>query len=222
MAEQNKSVSCPACGSSDVDTRTEKREIPIPLASAAVYEAVVNVCRVCETAGDFAKVNDKAMILALDAAKKSSLSDLICQIVEKNKMSMAYMERALDLPARTMMRWKSGEVSAGALALMRIVATYPWTVEVADERYDPAFAMRSVAQAGFNAMAHLAKSQNISTRVVVSSKSAGCVEGKFELTQSGPAKVFLSSGAADQATINQTHAKEGNENILAEFVSSVA
>jgi hypothetical protein len=51
-------------------------------------------------------------------------------------IKMSYLERALELPARTTTRWKSGEVSAATLALLRITRTYPWILEVADSHFD--------------------------------------------------------------------------------------
>ncbi len=179
MAESSQNLTCPACGSSNVQSRVEKREIKIPLAAATAYEAVVNDCSDCETTGDFAKVNDKNIAQILDQARKSNLATLINRLVEKDKMSMAYMERALDLPARTMMRWKSGEVSAGALALMRIVATYPFTVEVADRQFDSLYASKRLAQEGFDSMCRLADANQIAAKVVVSSYDQNSIQGTF-------------------------------------------
>lgn len=53
--------------------------------------------------------------------------------------SNASMERSLGLPARTLERWKNDRTivpSAAALALMRIVRTYPWILKVADAPFD--------------------------------------------------------------------------------------
>lgn len=181
MAEPMQSVSCPACGSSNVQSKVENREIKIPLAAATVYKAVVNFCRDCETTGDFAKVNDKTIAEVLDQARKVNLASLINGVVEKEKMSMAYMERALDLPARTMMRWKSGEVSAGALALMRIVATYPFVIEVADNQFDSLYASKRLAQEGVGSLCRLADENQIAAKVVVSTFDQNSIQGTFSL-----------------------------------------
>ena len=59
------------------------------------------------------------------------------------------MERALELPSRTIARWKGGEVSAATLALLRITRTFPWILEVADAHFDQSVAnYRLVAEAG--------------------------------------------------------------------------
>lgn len=49
---------------------------------------------------------------------------------------MAYIERALRLPQRTLARWKTGECSAPAIALLRLVRTYPWLLAVADDSFN--------------------------------------------------------------------------------------
>jgi sensor c-di-GMP phosphodiesterase-like protein len=56
--------------------------------------------------------------------------------LQEHDIKMAYLERALELPARTVNRWKTTDCSAAPLALLRIIRTYPWILEVADADYD--------------------------------------------------------------------------------------
>ena len=79
---------------------------------------------------------------------------------------MAGMERVLGLPQRTMMRWKAGTFSDSAAALLRILATYPWMIDVADARFDPVYAQERVAIEGVRAVARLAHQRNIFQGVV--------------------------------------------------------
>jgi transcriptional regulator with XRE-family HTH domain len=51
-------------------------------------------------------------------------------------LSMAYLERALSLSPRTIARWKNGELSASALALLRLVRCFPWLLKVARADFD--------------------------------------------------------------------------------------
>lgn len=64
------------------------------------------------------------------------------ELLGAHGMSMAYIERALDLPVGTAVRWKAGECSAAALALLRIITTFPWVVEVAESGLDPSHVRR--------------------------------------------------------------------------------
>ena len=51
--------------------------------------------------------------------------------------SMAAIERALELPQRTISRWKANkELSSIGIALLRIIRTYPWILEVAEKKFD--------------------------------------------------------------------------------------
>jgi len=210
---------CPSCGSKNIEVKHEKRAINIPLSPSASYEAEIDNCVDCEFAGDFRQVNDKAIATALSEAKKASLSSIITHLAEKES-SMAYMERALDLPARTMMRWKSGDFSAGALALMRIIAVYPWTIAVADAQFDPLYATRRLAQEGINAMGQLAKIYNVAATIRVTAAGENSIEGNFSLNRVLTVKTTPVSSGLDfhsNASIEPENLDRANENIRAEI-----
>jgi len=144
----------------------------MPFSPGAVYESETDRCRKCEMEGDFAKANDKAISIAVAEAKKVSVASIINYLAESGK-SMAYIERAFDLPQRTLMRWKGGDLSAGGLALLRLVATFPWTVEVAEAQFNSVYATQRLAHEGINAMSRLAQFYNIDTKVNLSSIEKG-------------------------------------------------
>lgn len=75
------------------------------------------------------------------------LREPMLQHLAEAGISMAYLERALRLPARTVARWKSGNVSASGLALLRVVRRFPWVVEVAASRFAEDVAARAVVGA---------------------------------------------------------------------------
>lgn len=64
--------------------------------------------------------------------------------------SMAYMERALGLPMRTMARWKKGSYAKADLALMKVLKAFPWMIKVADEQFKDS--QRAMMHAGIDAM----------------------------------------------------------------------
>jgi hypothetical protein len=57
--------------------------------------------------------------------------------LNRSNISMAMLEPVFDLPARTLTRWKHGDFSSSALALLRIVSTFPWIIHVAEEKFNP-------------------------------------------------------------------------------------
>jgi hypothetical protein len=134
-----KSTICSTCGSTNIEEFKETKPIKVPYGSEEKVELVFNRCLDCKTEGDFQEKNDE---LFLQTEKKSMQSSLesIFDFFSQSGLSLAYIERALELPQRTMTRWKAGELSASSIALLRILRTYPWVLEVAEHQYDPIIA----------------------------------------------------------------------------------
>lgn len=142
------STFCPACGSDSIETTKKKHMIPIVYGNPAVFDEVLEKCLVCEESGDFTGANDELIDKAIEVAKKQSVINML-QALSHNGIKMSYMERALELPTRTIARWKGGELSAATLALLRIIRTFPWILEVADAHFDQSMAnYRLVLEAG--------------------------------------------------------------------------
>ena len=151
---------CPSCGSKNLEVRHETRQLSLPFTLPMKYDAVIDFCKDCEMEGDFLGINEKNLPALIEKAKKDSAALMIGDLVEKQNFTMSYMERALDLPMRTMMRWKSGDISAAALTLLRMVETYPWMVEVADAQFDRVYATKRLAKEGMAAMFNFAEMNN--------------------------------------------------------------
>lgn len=139
------SAYCPACGSDAVKTKISKHTFPVVYGNPAVFEEVLEQCLICGESGDFSGVNDEIIEKALEIAKKQSVVDMLDALSHKG-IKMSYMERALELPSRTIARWKGGELSAATLALLRIIRTFPWILEVAEARYDQSIAKYRVVE----------------------------------------------------------------------------
>jgi hypothetical protein len=137
------SLSCPVCGSSDVAVATSQRSISAPLGPSVYAQLETDTCSSCGEQGDFERHNDEAIRAAEHQSAVASVTHLLEGLSHRG-CSMAYMERALSLPTRTVTRWKAGEVGAAPMALLRIVATYPWMLEVADARFAPHIAASKV------------------------------------------------------------------------------
>ncbi len=175
-------LTCPSCGSKNVESLSETKDLSLPFSPTFKYQAQLNRCSDCGMTADLEDKNEQILLPLLEEARTASVVNMLTQLTEKNGMGMARMERALELPQRTMMRWKSGDCSAGALALLRIVTTYPFTIDVADEHFDPLYATRRLAQESVNALGRLADFHGIATRIEIKSfdRTLG-VKGNFDL-----------------------------------------
>jgi hypothetical protein len=141
-------LSCPVCGSENVAITMSQRSIAAPLGPTVAFDVETDTCANCGESGDFAKRNDELIRDAEQKSAAASVESLLGSLSHSGR-SMAYMERALSLPPRTIGRWKGGETSAAAMALMRCVFTYPWLLEVADARFSPRIASaKLVMEAG--------------------------------------------------------------------------
>lgn len=136
-------TTCPACGSDTLVKKTREIKIPLEFGRDITVEESIYICQVCGTDGDFADENDKKIGDALEAAKRKLTEQILDTLVGKG-ISMAYFERAMGLPARTLARWKQGNISASGFALIKTVETYPWLLEVADERFERGFAVKTL------------------------------------------------------------------------------
>lgn len=125
-------LQCPVCGSSDIEVREETRHVTVPFAAPVEYSTRVHTCHACD---DVFEESEEPFKVAERAAIAASANNIINTLADSG-ITMAYIERALRLPQRTLARWKAGDCSAGAIALLRIVGTFPGILEVADKDFD--------------------------------------------------------------------------------------
>ena len=146
---------CPVCGSDGLKTTQHSHALNVIYSEPSQYSEVVDECSVCGESGDFSNINDEVINNTLDLARKKSVLNMLEYLSDK-KITMSYIERSLELPARTIARWKTGEFSSSSLALLRIVRTYPWILEVADERFNEHEARnRLLEEASYIALEHV-------------------------------------------------------------------
>jgi len=160
------SAFCPACGSDSIETIKSKHTLPIVYSNPVVYDEVLEKCLVCGESGDFSGANDDLIDKALEVAKKQSVIDMLDALTTTG-IKMSYMERALELPARTAARWKGGELSAATLALLRIIRTFPWILEVADARFDQSVAKYRVVEEASHIIHDVLKPHAKNTQVAI-------------------------------------------------------
>ena len=140
---EKNNIICPSCGSASLEVAQTKKVISEPYSDPVEVLIDEYNCPVCGMQGDFAKSNDEIIDRAIEQAKHNSISSII-EYFNQNNINMASFERSLDLPQRTLTKWKNGlsSPSASGFALMNIVMTYPWILEVAQNKYDPVIAKR--------------------------------------------------------------------------------
>ena len=128
---------CSYCGSNELFIRNEVIELSEPFSKTSSIMIKKVVCATCgfeeeDESNDFVIQEESAVL------KRSSMVSILTSLNEQGH-SNASMERALGLPARTLARWKNESAitpSASGLALMRIIRTFPWMLQVADCKFD--------------------------------------------------------------------------------------
>ena len=139
----SQSTKCPVCGSSDVSSSTATRTIGVPFLGQKMVTIFIDRCSNCGQSGDFLRRNTALIEDAIHSAEQ----DFVLKTIEwlsHHGISMAYVERALSLPVRTLTRWRDGEFSAAPIALLRFIRTYPWLLKVAESAFEPGVAAREV------------------------------------------------------------------------------
>lgn len=162
----NKQIICPACGSEQIE-RLEKQSFgQLTMGPAFTFNEIIYKCSSCDEEGDFFAESDKSYL----AAQKDAEANLVKQTLDdlnSQGITMAYIERVLELPARTLTRWKTGDFSSSAIALLRIIKTYPWIIEVAEHKFISSFAKAAFLNAAMKEVVdNLKKELSVSTQNV--------------------------------------------------------
>ncbi|MEI6262953.1 MAG: hypothetical protein WCR46_24025 [Deltaproteobacteria bacterium] len=128
---------CPACGSSHLDKSNYHEHITENLGDQVLIEKVLYRCTDCGSEGDFFNENEVSIENALTDLK----SKLIVSILDGftgNKVSLSSIERALELPQRTLTKWKNGASSptSAGITLLKFIKLFPWLLEVAENKFD--------------------------------------------------------------------------------------
>ncbi len=138
---------CSYCGKDGVSIEEQEIELCLPYSEIGKVKIKERVCSHCGFAEDDVG-NDSVILQELSFLKKDSMVKMI-ESLNSMGLTTASMERSLELPARTLARWKNEEAispSAAGIALMRIIRTYPWILAVADRQFDPEVARAILLQ----------------------------------------------------------------------------
>lgn len=69
--------------------------------------------------------------------------------------TLASMERALDLPNRTLSKWRTEGTSMAGVTLVRLLRTFPWLLNVAAHDYSQSVAFTEIEKAFMEILAQL-------------------------------------------------------------------
>ncbi|MDD3538925.1 MAG: hypothetical protein AB7V60_04820 [Candidatus Caldatribacteriota bacterium] len=129
---------CPACGSEEIYETKKTIKIKEPFAGEESIVITENICLVCESKGDFFDQNEEIIENTIKRLKQKSVENILKHFIE-NKRSLSSIERALEIPQRTLAKWKNkiSKTSAAGIALLRFIRLFPWLLEVAENKYDP-------------------------------------------------------------------------------------
>jgi len=129
---------CYICGSDDVATEIAARSGQVPLGPEIFYRAVEDTCRNCGETGDFNREND----FRIEAAYLESGVRFVRETLawfESEGTSMVEIDRCLRMKIGTCGKWAQGKsITAEAVALMQILKTFPWLLNVADNDFSDA------------------------------------------------------------------------------------
>lgn len=129
---------CPSCGSEKILEKKEIISITEPfVADKANIEIIKNKCLACESEGDFFDKNENIIEETIRNLKQKSVENILQYFID-NKVSMSSIERALEIPQRTLAKWKNkgSKTSSAGIALLRFIRLFPWLLEVAENKYD--------------------------------------------------------------------------------------
>lgn len=128
---------CPECGSKAVIENIKNISIKEPFADEVNIETKEDTCSSCGSQGDFLNQNETLIEEAIKNLKQTSIKNILNSFAD-NKMSMSSIERALEIPQRTLTKWKNSvnNPSSTGIALMRFITLFPWLLEVAENKYN--------------------------------------------------------------------------------------
>lgn len=129
-------MKCPSCGSDQVDLAYKPEKFEVPYGPSVEAALRVDECLTCDFKGDIDGVNDARITQAIADSTKASIPAMIA-ILEGNGYALVYCERALRIPFGSFKKWREdpGSMDPAAVVMLRMIATYPWLLQAADDNF---------------------------------------------------------------------------------------
>jgi transposase-like protein len=148
---------CPICGSTNLEKKISSEILKGDLGEDISYTRTSYKCRDCESEseGDYSEKNADAINFALSSLKKEYIKSTLDYFID-NKISFSSIERILNLPQRTLTKWKNdvAQPSAAGIALLKFLRVFPWLLDIAEHSYDYDISQKIFLQSAFNALLH--------------------------------------------------------------------
>jgi hypothetical protein len=146
-------LNCPVCGSTDIIKSSYNEFVNDNLSGKTLVEKVLYHCNTCGEDGDFFNENETVVNDTLATIRQDFVVSTL-DTFASNKISFSSMERALDLPQRTLTKWKNGASSPTAvgIALLKYIKLFPWLLEVAETGFDYEVSQKIFMMTAFNKM----------------------------------------------------------------------
>lgn len=128
---------CPVCGGEKLIKSEIEETIREPFGGQQMVMLAEYTCEACGSRGDFFDENEASIENTLSVLKRNAISNILEEF-SQNKISLSSIERALELPQRTLTKWKSkaANPSSTGIALLKFLRVFPWLIDVAENKYD--------------------------------------------------------------------------------------
>lgn len=148
-----KNKTCPICGENTLKQIDSEQIITEPFGGQKILKVKEYYCETCESKGDFFDENEDNIKKNIIELKNRAVNNIL-ENFRKNKISLSAIERALELPQRTLTRWKNlaTKPSSTGIALLKFLRIFPWLLEVAENKYNYSIAQKIHMNAAFQKM----------------------------------------------------------------------
>jgi transposase-like protein len=144
---------CPICGSEKLQRQLSTDHVKGDFDKEAGYQKISYKCADCKSEGDFFDENSASIETALDELKKTYVANILDHFA-KNKISFSSIERVLNLPQRTLTKWKNNasQPTAAGVALLKFLHLFPWLLDVAEHNFNYDISQKVFIHTAFTVM----------------------------------------------------------------------
>ena len=153
---------CPVCASENLQCTLKNETFFGDFGKKISVEIPFVKCMVCDYEGTASEDNDKDIEKAVSALNEIYVDEAL-NFFEENKINFAGIERAIGLPQRTLTKWKNKNSmpTAAGIALLKYLHTFPWLIEVAENKFDLNISQKIFIGTAFNLLVNSTNFFNI-------------------------------------------------------------
>lgn len=126
---------CPGCGFLGHGFEETAQVVSIPFVAPTTIVIYICTCPNCGTSGDFLNCNDDIIDDAYTVLEDQFVRETI-DFFKQHGYSKPALDRILSLPQGTLDLCCQGDFPHEAVALFRVLRTYPWILKLAEENFE--------------------------------------------------------------------------------------